>query len=57
MKIRPYAKALAATVIAGVGAIAVGYADDALTRGELWAAISVGLAAGGAVFGIPNRPV
>lgn len=53
-KISPYAKAVAATVIAGVGGIAVGYADDTLTRGEFWAAISLGLVAGGGVFGIRN---
>lgn len=51
---KDYAKAIAATVIAGVGGIAVGYTDDTLTRGEFWAAISLGLVAGGGVFGIRN---
>lgn len=50
-----YAKAIAATVVAVTGGIAVGYADDALTKGELWAAIAAGAVAAGAVFGIPNR--
>ena len=54
--LKPYAKALVAALVAGVGGIATGYADDALTKGELWAAIALGLATGGAVFGVPNRP-
>lgn len=49
-----YAKAIVAALVAGVGAIATGYADDSLTQGELWAAISTGLAAGAATFGIRN---
>lgn len=51
----PYAKAILAALIAGVGGIALGYADDTLSKGELWGAISLGLVAGGGVFGIPNR--
>lgn len=54
MNIKPYAKALAAAAVAGVGAIATGYADDALTRGEFWSAAAVAVAAGAAVFGIRN---
>lgn len=53
--LKPYAKAIAAAVIAGVGGIALGYADDVLSKGELWGAISLGLVAGGGVFGVPNR--
>jgi hypothetical protein len=52
---KDYAKAIAGAAVALTGGIAVGYADDALTRGELWAAIAAGVAAGAAVFGIPNR--
>lgn len=50
----PYAKALVALVVTGIGAIATGYADDTLTKGELWAALAAAAAAGGAVFGIGN---
>lgn len=56
-KLSPYAKAIVAAIVAGVGGIATGYADEALTTGEIWAAIALGLATGGAVFGVPNRPV
>lgn len=52
---KPY-KALGALVIALVGGIAIGYVDDALTTGEMWAAIASGVAAGGAVYGISNKP-
>lgn len=54
--LKPYAKAVGAAVIAGVGGIALGYVDDSLTKGEFWGAISLGLAAAGAVFGIRNSP-
>lgn len=52
---KPYAKAILAALIAAVGGIALGYADDSLTKGEFWGAISLGLASGGGVFGIPNK--
>lgn len=52
----PYAKAIAAAAVAGVGAIATGYADDSLTKGEFWSAAAVAVAAGAAVFGIRNSP-
>ncbi|KRB73090.1 hypothetical protein ASE01_20150 [Nocardioides sp. Root190] len=48
------AKATTAAAIAGVGGVAVGYADDSLTRGELWAAIAAAVVAGGGVFGVRN---
>lgn len=54
--VTPYAKALVATAIAITGGVAVGYADDSLTKGELWTAIAAGVAALGATFGVPNRP-
>ena len=54
MKIAPYAKALLATLVAGVGGIAVGYADDSLTKGEFWAAMAAAVTAGAAVFGVRN---
>lgn len=52
----PIAKALAGAAVALTGGIAVGYADDSLTRGELWAAIAGGVTAGAAVFGVRNGP-
>lgn len=52
--LRYVAKAAAAAVVAGVGGIAVGYADDTLMTGELWAAIAAAVVAGGSVFGIRN---
>lgn len=56
MKLKPYAKAIAATLVALVGGIAVGYADDTLTTGEAWSAIAAAVTAGAAVFGIRNTP-
>jgi hypothetical protein len=50
-----YAKAIAATLVALTGGIAVGYADNTLTTGETWAAIAAAAVAAGAVFGVPNR--
>lgn len=49
-----YAKAILAGLVALVGGIAVGYADDTLTRGEFWTAASAGVAALAGVFGIRN---
>ncbi|MCW2785259.1 MAG: hypothetical protein JWP74_1776 [Marmoricola sp.] len=51
-----YAKAILAAAVALVGGIAVGYADDTLTRGEFWAAASAAVVALAGVFGIPNAP-
>lgn len=48
------AKALVAAAIAVTGGIAVGYADETLTRGELWTAIAAGVAALGVTWGVPN---
>lgn len=53
-RIKPIAKALVAGAVAVTGGIAVGYADDSLTRGELWTAIAAGVAALGATFGVRN---
>ena len=53
-KIAPYAKAVMAGAIAAAGAVATGYADEVLSTGEIWAAVSAGLAAGGATWAIPN---
>lgn len=49
-----YAKAFLAAAIALVGGIAVGFADDTLTKGEFWAAAAAGLVALGGVFQVPN---
>lgn len=48
-------KALLAGVIAGSGAVAVGYADGAITTAEVWTAVASGLTALGVVWGVPNR--
>jgi hypothetical protein len=52
--IKPYAKAVIAGAVALTGGIAVGYADNSLTTGELWTAIAAGVAALGATFGVRN---
>lgn len=54
MKLKPYAKAILAALVAGVGGVAVGYADDSLTTGEFWAAMAAAVTAGAAVFGVRN---
>lgn len=54
MKIKPYAKAVLAFLVPLAGGIAAGYADDRLTTGEVWSAIAVALATGGAVFGVSD---
>ena len=54
MNFKPYAKAILAALVAGVGGIAVGYADDSLTKGEFWAAMAAAATAGAAVFGVRN---
>jgi hypothetical protein len=48
-------KALLAGAIAGAGAVAVGYADGAITTAEIWTAVASGLTALGVVWGVPNR--
>lgn len=50
-----YAKAVAGALVALTAGIAVGYADDTLTKGEFWSAIAGGVAAGATVFGVRNR--
>lgn len=51
----PYAKALVAFAVAFTGAVATGYVDGVMTAGEWWFAGSAGVAALGAVYGVPNR--
>jgi hypothetical protein len=53
--VQTIAKALLAGAIAGVGAVAVGYADGAITTAEIWTAVASGLTALGVVWGVPNR--
>ena len=48
-------KAILAGVIAGAGAVAVGYADGSLTTAETWTAVASGLTALGVVWGVPNK--
>lgn len=52
--IRYAAKGILAGAIAGVGALATGYVDDALTTAEALTAAGAALTAAGAVYGIPN---
>lgn len=54
-KLLPYAKALVGGGIAFAGAMAVGYADDVLTQGELWFSIGTGLGGLAGVFAVPNK--
>ena len=49
------AKALLAGAISGVGAVAGGYTDGAITTAEVWTAVASGLTALGVVWGVPNR--
>lgn len=49
------AKAVTAGVVAGVGAMATGYADGQLTTGEGWAAAAAAVAAFAFTYGVPNR--
>jgi hypothetical protein len=50
------AKALVAAVIGLLGAVVTGLADGHLTAIEWVVAALAGVTAGGAVFGVPNRP-
>lgn len=50
-----YGKAALAGAAVAVTAIGLGYADDTLTKGELWQAIGSGLTAAGAVLGLHPR--
>lgn len=52
--IRYAAKATLAGAIAGIGALATGYVDDALTTAEALTAAGAALTAAGAVYRIPN---
>ena len=54
-KVKPYAKALVGGAAAMAAGLAVGYADDTLTRGEFWTAVAGALGALGVTFGVPNR--
>lgn len=52
---KDYAKAIAGAAVALTAGIAVGYADETLTKGEFWSAVAGAVAAGATVFGVPNR--
>lgn len=53
---RKYAKALAAAVAAGAGALVTALADDAVSSGE-WVTVGLAvLAAMGVTYRIPNAP-
>lgn len=52
-----YRKAIAAGLIAGLGAITTALADDLVTTQEWVTAIVAAVVAVGAVYQIPNRPV
>ncbi|HEY5986433.1 MAG TPA: hypothetical protein VIV12_08665 [Streptosporangiaceae bacterium] len=50
-----YAKAIAAAVAAGAGALVTALADDAVSSGE-WVTVGLAvLAALGVTYGVPNR--
>lgn len=57
---RPFLKAVYATVVAGLGSLVtvmvgdIGFGD--ITDGQWLAALLVALTAGGGVYGITNRP-
>lgn len=53
---KPFAKAIAAFIVAGTGALAVAGVDNAITVGEALVALATACAAAGAVYGIKNTP-
>lgn len=54
--LRTAAKATAAFVVTGVGAIAVGYADGVMTAAEWWSAAAAACTTALGVYTVPNRP-
>lgn len=55
-RLAPVAKAIAAGLLAFLGAAATAAADERITSGEWWAIASATAVAGVGVWGIPNRP-
>lgn len=56
MSPREYAKAIVAALVAFLTALVTGLTDDHLTALEWVVAALAAVTAGGAVFGVPNRP-
>lgn len=60
MNVGQFAKAIYATVIAGLGSLAVPLVGDTgfgdLTAGQWVTIVLAALVAGGGVYGIPNKP-
>jgi hypothetical protein len=55
-KVKPYAKAVAGAAVAGLSAYGTALADGTVTSGE-WVGVALAaVAAGAAVFGVPNKP-
>jgi hypothetical protein len=50
-----YLKAVVAFLVAGLTGVATGLTDDALTQVELVTSIVAAVAAGGAVWRVPNK--
>lgn len=49
------AKALVATLVAGLGALSTAMVDDRVTQGEWVTVATAAVVALGAVWGVPNR--
>jgi hypothetical protein len=54
-KIKPYAKAIVAALISGLGALGTAYTDGEVSAQEWIAVASAFLVALGVVFGVPNK--
>ncbi|MEU5721565.1 hypothetical protein ABZ783_07060 [Micromonospora sp. NPDC047738] len=56
MNWKPYAKAVVAGLLAGLGALGTALVDNTVTPAEWVGVASVTLATLGAVYAVPNRP-
>lgn len=54
--IAPYAKAVVAALVAGLSAVATGFADGGISAQEIVLAVIAFLVGLGAVFAVPNKP-
>ena len=55
MNWKPYAKAIVACLLAGLGALGTALVDDAVTPAEWVGVATAALAALGLVYAVPNR--
>lgn len=53
---KPYAKAVVGFLVALTGSLATAAVDNSIVLGELLSAVAAAVAAGAAVFGVPNKP-